>query len=286
MTSLKTDHHYQEVINANIEVHSRTADEYHTEPHFRPENIAKVNEKLGNLARQTQAQKMLDLGCGTGFMINIAKQYVPHIDGVDVTQAMLDRVDTSGEANIRLFNHDTGSFTVEKNAYDLVTAYSFLHHLYDIVPTLKTAYDALKPGGKFYVDLDPNYYFWAGIDQLDRDGAYDAIVKREIEMVSHIDEQVGKRFNIDFELINLAEYGKNVKGGFKAEELDPLLRSVGFQSVELQYYWYIGQGYLINHEQYSPDKRQEYAEVTEDVLQKLLPLSKGLYKYLGFVATK
>lgn len=286
MSALNTDNQYQAVIKANIEVHSRTADEYHTEPHFRLENIAKVDEKLKALATETQAKKLLDLGCGTGFMINIAKQYVAQIDGVDVTQAMLDRVDTSGKAEIRLFNQDTGTFPVEENAYDLVTAYSFLHHLYNIAPTLKTAYRGLRPGGKFYADLDPNYYFWDGINQLERNGRYDPIVKREIEMVSHIDEQLGERFDIDHELINLAEYGKNVKGGFKAEELEALLLETGFKTVELKYYWYIGQGYLINNEKYSAASRHEYAEITEEVLQKILPLSKGLYKYLGFVATK
>ena len=94
---------YEEVVKANIALHSKMADDYSTcEPHFRPENIAKVEAKLKNIIDETKAKRLLDLGCGTGFMINIAKKYVTEIDGVDVTQAMMDKVDTSGPAKIRL----------------------------------------------------------------------------------------------------------------------------------------------------------------------------------------
>lgn len=277
---------YLNVMKANVEVHSLTVAEYNNEPHFRPENIAIVEGNLKKLANSVQAEKLLDLGCGTGFMIDIAKKYVSEIDGVDITQAMLDKVDQSGNCKISLIHSDTGSFEPALDSYDLVTAYSFLHHLYDIRPTLKTAYKALKSGGKFYADLDPNYYFWEDINDLDRNGSHDPIIKREIEMVSHIDENLGKRFSLNPKTINLAEYGKNVKGGFKEEELKELLLEAGFKSVELNYFWYIGQGYIINHAEYAQAERQQYAKIMDEVLKKAMPLSRNLYKYLGFVATK
>src|SRR5688572_26285366 len=145
---------YEGVISANQKLHSVLAEYYNdTEPHFRPENINYVDKKLRGLFADTNARRLLDLGCGTGFIINIAKKYVEEIDGVDVTEAMLRRVDTTGKARIRVHQSDTGSFNVEAGSYDVVTAYSFLHHLYDIAPTVRTAAKALKPGGKFYTDL-------------------------------------------------------------------------------------------------------------------------------------
>ena len=141
---------YDEVIKANIALHSKMADDYSTcEPHFRPENVRKVEDKLKRIIEDVNGKRMLDLGCGTGFMINIGKKYLKHIDGVDVTQAMMDKVDRSGNATIELHNHDTGSFPASPGAYDVVTGYSFLHHLYDINPTLQTAYNALKPGARY-----------------------------------------------------------------------------------------------------------------------------------------
>ena len=278
---------YEEVIQANIALHSKMADEYSTcEPHFRPENIAKVDQKLKKLVDETGGKKLLDLGCGTGFMINIAKKYLAQIDGVDVTQAMMDKVDKSGNAEIRLFNHDTGSFPVESGTYDIVTGYSFLHHLYDISPTLSTAFKALKKNGKFYCDLDPNYYYWESIHNLGRNGSYDPIVKREIEMVTYKDEDIEKNFGVSKEVFNTAEFGKNIAGGFREEDLVAKLKDAGFEKVEVFYYWFLGQASLINDNWGTKEERIRYADVMDAVLQKSLPVSRNLYKYMGFVATK
>ena len=239
----------EQTIQANIALHSKMADDYSTcEPHFRPENINIVEDKIKELAEQTQAKKLLDLGCGTGFIINIAKKYVDTIDGVDVTQAMMDKVDLSGSATIRLHNHDTGTFPVEKGTYDLVTGYSFLHHLYDIEPTLTTAYNALREGGALFIDLDPNFYYWESINALDREGEYDAIVKREIEMVTYKDEDIEKNFGVSKDIFNQAEFGKNIKGGFREEDLRSMLSTLGFSKVDVFYYWFLGQASLLNDE--------------------------------------
>jgi SAM-dependent methyltransferase len=278
---------YQKVIEANIALHSRMSDDYSTcEPHFRPENIQKVEDKLKPVIEATNAKRLLDLGCGTGFMINIAKKYVQEIHGVDVTQAMMDKVDKSGNATIVLHNHDTGSFPVEEGSFDVVTGYSFLHHLYDVLPTLQTAYKALRTGGQFYADLDPNYYFWEGVNQLDRNGQYDGIVKREIEMVTYKDEDIEKNFGVDKDVFNQAEFGKNIKGGFREEELVAALKKIGFTDVQFFYHWFIGQGKLINDESMDKTARFAHAEVMHDYLLKAMPLTRNLFKYVGFVATK
>ncbi len=278
---------YQNVIDANIALHTKMSNDYSTcEPHFRNENILSVESKIVPLIKKVNAKRILDLGCGTGFVINIVKKYVDEVHGVDVTQAMMDKVDKNGDAKIELFNHDTGSFPTQTGYYDMVTAYSFLHHLYDIVPTLKTAYNGLKDGGVFYADLDPNYYFWEGVNALEREKEYDEIVKREIEMVTYKDEDIEKNFSVDKDIFNAAEYGKNIKGGFKEAELIETLKAIGFKKVTVFYNWFIGQGLLINNNQYEKEKRFEYANVMNEYLQKSLPLSRNLFKYIGFVAEK
>src|SRR6476646_9891234 len=94
---------YRSVIHANQQLHGALAHAYNTsEPHFRPENVAHVERKLQKLFSETAALRMLDLGCGTGFVIDIAKKYVKKIDGVDVTQDMLDRVELTRRAEVRL----------------------------------------------------------------------------------------------------------------------------------------------------------------------------------------
>lgn len=280
-------------MQANIELHSKLAEHYQScEPHFRQENVSKVKSRFEGVITSVpgynnSTAKMLDLGCGTGFMINVARDLVSEIDGVDITQAMLDRVDTqSGRARIKLHNSDTGTFPVRKGDYDVVTAYSFLHHLFDIKPTLNTAYAALKEDGKFYVDLEPNYFFWESINALKRDGNYDPIVKREIEAVTYKDEDIEKQFGLPAQVFNQAEYMKNILGGFKEEEILKDFHFAGFKKVELFYHWFLGQGTLINDDTLDKEKRFESANIMHNYLTKALPITKHLFKYFGIVAQK
>ena len=284
---LMVNNKYWEVVHANVMLHSAISNDYDScEPHFRPENIARVDERLRKIIDSVRGKRLLDLGCGTGFIISIAKKYVGHITGVDVTQQMLDRVDTRGDCEIKLIKHDTGSVPLPEESFDVATGYSFFHHLYDITPTLKTAFKALKKGGKLYADLEPNFYFWKEISKLDRDGAYDLIVKREIEATTYKDEDIEKNFGVKKQIFNDAEFGKSMKGGFKEEELRKVLLKTGFRQVEIQFNWFIGQGALINDHRFSKAERFKYAEVMDQMLQRAMPLTRSLFKYMAFIATK
>lgn len=275
------------VIDANIAVHSRLAAQYETsEPHYRPENVAKVTRRLAALVADTRANSLLDFGCGTGFIISIAKPYVRRIVGVDVTQAMLDRVDLSGNASIELVNQDTGTFEAGPAQFQLVTAYSFLHHLADLMPTLRAASRALVSGGKFYADLDPNWYFWNSISALERGGNYHALLRREIEAVTFKSEEVEASFGVPREVFNHAEFGKDITGGFKEEVLAEQLHAAGFNRVDFHYEWFLGEGFLINSGAAPRDELLRQALTVNDALQRALPVARPLFKYIGFVATK
>jgi 2-polyprenyl-3-methyl-5-hydroxy-6-metoxy-1,4-benzoquinol methylase len=278
---------YREVIDANQKVHTALAAVYNTsEPHFRPENIVHVEGKLQSVFARTGTRRLLDLGCGTGFIINIAKKYVTEIDGVDVTEAMLQQVDKSGGATIRLHLGDTGAFSVEPGAYDVVTAYSFLHHLYDVGPTLKTAAQGLRPGGQFFCDLEPNRLFWETIKSLDPAAVYHPIVERERASVMEKDTEIQDKFKIDKGVFNQAEYNKNITGGFSEEALTRELLAAGFREVSFTYYWFLGQAALVNDPVLPREQRLLMASRCAEILQHGLPLTRHLFKYMGFVATR
>lgn len=277
----------QETIEANIALHSAIASDYNTnEPQFRPESIKRVDDVVKNISLNHPIHTALDLGCGTGFMINILKNYVKEIVGVDVTQAMLDRVDKSGNAKIELINSDTGVVDVAQNYFDIATAYSFLDHLYDMKPTINKAFSSLKEGGKFYADLSPNFYFWDAIKKLNKNDVYDPIIQREINAVYHKDDEIEQQFGVKKDVFVTAEYQKQVKGGLIEEELTALLKEAGFTKIEYIYHWFIGQAQLINDESVEKARRFEQADVMHHYLTKSLPVSRSLFKYIGFIATK
>jgi ubiquinone/menaquinone biosynthesis C-methylase UbiE len=275
-------------IEANIAVHSAMASQYNkVEPHFRPESIKRVEKIIAELCNSNKCKKVLDLGCGTGFMIDILKKYVEEIVGVDVTQAMMDNVDKSGNAKITLINSDTGTVSLTNNYFDLATAYTFLDHLYDMEPTLRNTFNSLKEGGKFYADLSPNYYFWEDIKKLDPESnGYDPILQREVDAVWKKDSEIEEQFGVDKDVFKNAEYQKHVKGGLVEEELRELLLKIGFSKVEFIYHWFIGQAQMINDESVERDLRFNQAEIMHEYLTKSLPLSRNLFKYIGFIAIK
>lgn len=278
---------YEEAIQANIAVHSAMAEQYDkVEPHFRPESVSRVTTIIKDIFVNHDVRKVLDIGCGTGFMISILKKYAAEITGVDITQAMLDKVDTSGEVDIKLINSDTGSVTLSEEYYDLATAYSFLDHLYDLSPTLRNTYRSLRDGGIFYADLSPNFYFWEQIKKLGQEGKYDSIVEREIKAIHQKDEEIEKQFGIDKEIFKKAEFQKHVKGGFKEEEIRSELLSVGFREVSFIYHWYLGQAQLISDVSLDKGQRFECANIMHEYLVKGMPVTRHLFKYVGFIAVK
>jgi len=277
----------KETIDANIAVHSALANSYNAiEPHFKPESIKRVEDIILEIIPDHSEVKALDLGCGTGFIINILKKYVNEIIGVDVTQAMLDRVDKSGTVKIKLIKSDTGTVNLTNNYFDIATAYSFLDHLYDIKPTVQKAYDSLKKGGKFYADLSPNFYFWKAIKELNTNVTYEQVLQREVNAVLNKGEEIELQFGIKKEVFELAEHQKHIKGGLIEEELDDLLREVGFTQIKFIYHWFVGQAQIMNDETLQKDIRHELASIIHKTLYKSLPISRNLFKYVGFIAIK
>ncbi len=279
---MKENRNVSEIINANVEVHTRMAKTYNeNEPHFRPENQAKVRKILETLNPSSGKGRMLDLGCGTGFMINLAKDLYSKIDGVDVTQAMLDRVDISS-GNITLHNTVVENLPFESNSFDLVTAYSFLHHLEDYKLVLKEAYRVLKTGGILYIDLEPNRLFWQQMVGLDKSSGknYSDIVKKEIKSVLYVAEEVEKNWKINKDIFRKAEYIKEYMGGIEPSQFERETNQIGFRQCNTRFEWFLGQGTILH------GQSLEASETVDAYLRDVLPLSQHLYKYLQFILKK
>jgi ubiquinone/menaquinone biosynthesis C-methylase UbiE len=274
---------YTEVMRANIEVHTRMIDKYNSEPHFRPENQAKVREVIKNLAGRSGGNRLLDLGCGTGFVLNLARDLFRELHGVDVTPAMLEKVDTSS-GNITLHNQPAEHLPFESGYFDVVTSYAFLHHLEDYVAVVREAFRVLRSGGLLYVDLEPNREFWRLMMELEQrhhqGERFSDVVEREMDAVLHTDEQVKRDFGINEETFNKAEYTKAILGGIDGDEFARRCQEIGFSNCEISPQWFLGQGSVMHGQSF------EVAASIESYLRRVQPLSVGLFKYLRFVATK
>jgi ubiquinone/menaquinone biosynthesis C-methylase UbiE len=281
MTDTRADIDGAATIRANIEVHSQMADRYDAdEPHFRPENRAKVRAVLEKLSERAGRGRLLDVGCGTGFIISLAADLFAEIDGIDVTPAMLARVDTS-KGTVRVHEGRVEALPFADDTFDMASSYAFMHHVADHRAILREVRRVLKPGGLFYIDLEPNKLFWERMVELERaGGSYSDIVAREIDSVLHTDESVESDFGIPSQTFRDAEPIKSVLGGFDPYAFARDVREQGFSDCEVTLDWYLGQGSIL-HDQSETDMR-----TIEEYLRRAQPLTAHLFKYIRFVCVK
>jgi len=98
---------------------------------------------------------LLDLGTGTGRMLELAAPLAERAVGVDQSAAMLalarSRIDQSGLAHVQLRQGDIYTLPAERDAYDLIIINQVLHFLDDPARALREAARALRPGGRLLV---------------------------------------------------------------------------------------------------------------------------------------
>jgi len=276
----------EEAIKANIYVHAflANAGEYNKSPHFRAENQEKVRNILLRLTAECgDKQKVIDFGCGTGFMINLMSDLFAEVHGVDITQDMMKQVDLSS-GNVVLHESLAESTPFGDSTFDFATAYSFMDHLVDYRAFLEEAYRVLKTGGVFYSDLNPNRDFIMAISAAERlAGGFlhnTPIVNREIQGALHNGVYYQKNYGMDADLLEKAEPIKTHDKGFSAVEVLEVAREIGFSDCRVEFEWFLGQAKVM-HEQSLAD-----SDKVEQYLNAVLPVSSQLFKYLRFVFVK
>jgi ubiquinone/menaquinone biosynthesis C-methylase UbiE len=268
------------VFEANIEVHTKMAERYDSdEPHFRPENQEKVRERLRALRQRVKGGKLIDIGCGTGFIIHNAVGIFDEIHGIDITPAMMAKI-RKDKGNITLHLASAEELPFEADTFDAASAYSFIDHVQNPEQVFKEAARVLKPGGVFYLDLAPNRLFWDAVSAVAKPGAsYSDIVMREIGMVTENDKKVEREFGIEASTFRAAEPGKE-RGGIDPDEIRQAALQNGFSRCEIEFDWFLGQGAVMHGQSF------EAAALIEAYLKRAAPLTDRLHKYITIHAVK
>jgi predicted TPR repeat methyltransferase len=106
--------------------------------------------------------RILDLGCGTGLVGLQFRDIAGHVDGVDISQAMLDQAEArrderEGRVYDKLHLVDLRRYLLDcpPNSYDLVTAGNVFPYIGGLTPVFDGVLNALKPGGIFTFSIEP-----------------------------------------------------------------------------------------------------------------------------------
>jgi 2-polyprenyl-3-methyl-5-hydroxy-6-metoxy-1,4-benzoquinol methylase len=267
---------HAEVTAANVMLHARAAASYDSEePHFRPESVARVREILIGLKAPCEG-RMLDIGCGTGFLSRAADGLFSEIVGVDVTPEMVEIARTHEYTSRASFHvSDVMSFTPPHDHFDLVAGYAFLHHLADPFLVLERAMTWVRPGGFLYFDLEPNRGFWNALSEAISIPSPSPALSRELRSLNV--QLTAEKYLVSEDAFNLAEYGKNILGGLDLVEISTFLKERDFVNIRPLYHWFIGEAHLLQ-----TDSAEGVREYVRTVLVDALPISAPLFKYIGF----
>src|SRR5690606_33545266 len=148
--------------------------------------------------------KVIDFGCGTGFIIDLVRDLFGEVHGVDITKDMMSQVDLRS-GNVTLHECVAESTPFKPVTFDLATAYSFMDHLIDYRVFLSESYRVLKRGGVFYSDLNPNRDFILAIAGAEKHSddklPITPIVSREIQGAIRNGELYQRQYGMDPELL-------------------------------------------------------------------------------------
>jgi 2-polyprenyl-3-methyl-5-hydroxy-6-metoxy-1,4-benzoquinol methylase len=92
---------------------------------------------IAHVIVQLQPQKLLDVGCGSGYLAKLLKARVPGlvVHGMDISSVALERARNYTD-QVWQVDLDKTDLPVPSDQYDTVTCIEVLEHLYDPKPGL------------------------------------------------------------------------------------------------------------------------------------------------------
>jgi len=120
-----------------------------------------VEAALLKIVGKRPFQSMLDLGTGTGRLLEIFAPLYRRGIGIDMSREMLTvaraNLDKAGVSNAQVRQGDIFAPPVERDSFDLVTIHQVLHYLDDPAAAIREAARLLRPAGRLViVDFAPH----------------------------------------------------------------------------------------------------------------------------------
>lgn len=122
---------------------------------------SKVEHAILAMIGDAPFQALLDLGTGTGRILELFKGQYAKAVGLDASREMLaiarSTLDKAGISNVQIRQGDLMNLPAMSEAFDLITVHQVLHYLEDPGGAIREAAKALKPGGRLLiVDFAPH----------------------------------------------------------------------------------------------------------------------------------
>lgn len=171
----------------------------------------------------------LDIGCGTGQLLQLLGAKNIRALGIDISMQMLKEDKRRNPNCMRANNYRT---PFKDNTFTMVSAFAVVHHMADLEMFFSEIFRILKKGGIVYTDSDPNPI---ALEIKEKSRLYNKIIgsvrnilRRDFDNLFH---NTGiKRGDVDYHFVRASQSGYNI------DNLESLWNNIGFQKVDVYYH--------------------------------------------------
>ena len=201
------------VREANRRVFEAKAfDHYEANPSiFESSRQREIGEILASAPRRG---RLLDVGCGTGNVLRLARGLFGMCVGADLSLNLLRELRRREGFPVVL--SEAAFLPFRADSCDMVSMYALVHHLVDPRPSFREAFRVLRDWGMLYLDHDPNWFF----------GRFYHVYYR----VRHAD-----RPGFGSREAEISEWHHTRTGGLDPRRIREWLRQAGFREVAIRY---------------------------------------------------
>lgn len=210
----KANKDFYDIVGADYE----KIDGRRTEPLTR---YAAVQLKM--ISRNTDADSILDLGCGSGFISRVAKNYFKQRYALDISFKMIKLID---DKTLLKMTADSDLIPIKEGQFSSVVAFALLHHCYSYENMFVEIYRVLKRGGIFYSDHDMDSLFFK------RFRPFLKLYRRINNTRKHY---LSKISQLSENTYRCSEFHQE---GIHSGKIESMLKKIGFQEVKIQYHWF------------------------------------------------
>ena len=127
--------------------------DYDRTRYFSPITKKRYHELLDQLEAYRSTNRILDLGCGYGYFLEVAKSRGWEVYGVELAR---EAVEVCQEKGIHMYHGEINDCDFEADTFDVILSIEVIEHLIDPNVLIETGKKLLKKGGLFYITT-PNF---------------------------------------------------------------------------------------------------------------------------------